>query len=178
MLEIQNRRSVRKYKNSPVQDAQILELLESARQAPSGKNSQPWRFIVVREEQTRQKLATADHNQQWMTKAPVFIVCVADVTRRAPGQYENLDEASALPALKQVIRDTAAAIENMLLQAQHMGLAACWTAWFEQRDIRPILGIPDDKYVCGIVTVGYADEQPQARPRRPLEELVCYEKWQ
>ncbi|MPN18762.1 hypothetical protein SDC9_166125 [bioreactor metagenome] len=89
-----------------------------------------------------------------------------------------LDENSPLPELKLIIRDTAIAIEHVLLEAENLGLSSCWTAWFEQKDVRPILNIPPDKYVCGILTLGYADEAPKPRPRKPLESIVRYEKWQ
>lgn len=100
-----------------------------------------------------------------MLIAQVFIVCVADISCR----IENtegilLDENSSCPELKLIIRDAAICIENMLLEAEYIGLGACWTGWFEQKDVRKILNIPDDKYVCGIITVGYKDENPSKRP--------------
>ena len=89
-----------------------------------------------------------------------------------------LDEESWEPELKQIIRDTAISMEHILLKAENLGLATCWTGWFEQKDIRPILNIPNDKYVCGIVTIGYGDENPNQRPRRKLEDIIRYEKWE
>ena len=113
-----------------------------------------------------------------MLKAPVFIVCVADITCRLEDTKDlYLDENSPEPELKQIIRDTSVAIEHILLEAEHVGLSACWTAWFNQADIRPILNIPNDKYVCGIIPLGYGDEAPAGRPRRKLEDMVRYEKW-
>jgi len=113
-----------------------------------------------------------------MKTAPVFIACVADVRCRIKDDREiYLDENCDLPELKHIIRDTAAAIENMLLEAENMGLSSCWTAWFSQEDMRPIMGIPDDKYVVGVVTVGYSDEVREATPRKPLESIIRYEKW-
>lgn len=126
----------------------------------------------------KKDLIKADHNQTWMLTAPVFIVCVADISCRIKDSAEiYLDENSTEPELKQIIRDTSIAIENILLEAQHLGLSTCWTAWFDQKDVRPILNIPNDKYVCGIICLGYADEQPKQRPRRKLEEIIHYEKW-
>ena len=178
MEQIVNRRSVRKYKDKKVEKEKILQLLESARLAPSGSNTQPWNFIVVESEATREKLSAADHNQKWMMKAPVFIVCMADIRCRISRETPlRLDENSPEPALKQIIRDTAIAIEHIVLEAEHIGLATCWTAWFEQDDVRPILGIPEDQYVCAIITVGYGDETPELRPRRTMEEMLRYEKW-
>ena len=176
--EIENRRSIRKYLEKEVETEKLTQILESARLAPSGSNTQPWHFIIVREKGLKEELAAADHNQRWMLNAPVFIVCVADIACRLEDTKNlYLDENSPEPELKQIIRDTAAAIEHILLEAEHTGLSACWTAWFKQADIRTILNIPNDKYVCGIIPLGYGDEAPGGRPRRKLEDMVRYESW-
>jgi len=176
--EIAARKSTRKYIDTPVSDEQILQLLESARLAPSGSNTQPWNFIIVRSEETKEQIAKVDGNQMWMKNAPVFIVCVADIRCRIKDEIAlSLDETSDLRELKQIIRDTAIAIEHILLEAESIGLSSCWTAYFDQADIRPILEIPSDKYVVGVVTIGYAELGGKSAPRRSLESMVRYEKW-
>jgi len=178
MKEIQNRRSIRKYSNKMVEKEKLMQVFESARLAPSGSNTQPWNYIVVESNETKEKIVGVDHNQQWMITAPIFIVCVADIRCRIDSnQVVFVDEKSSEPELKQIIRDTAISIEHILLEAESLGLATCWTGWFEQDNIRPILNIPNDKYVCGIVTIGYSDESPKERPRRKLEDIIRYEKW-
>ena len=172
------RRSIRKYTDREVETEKIEQMLESARLAPSGSNTQPWHFIVVKEESTRRKLAQASHQQQWMLSAPLFIVCVADVRCRIKEEIPLiLDERSPEEEVKQIIRDTAIATEHILLEATGLGLGTCWVAWFTQEEIRPILNIPADKYVAGIITAGYAAETPAARPRKKLEEFIHYEHW-
>jgi len=176
--EINTRRSIRKYMDKPVDDEKIQQLLESARLAPSGSNTQPWHFIVVKSDSGRQKLSEASHNQSWMLSAPVFIVCVADIRCRIDEKVDVfLDENSPQGELKQIIRDTSISIEHILLEADSLGLGTCWVAWFTQEEIRPILNIPDDKYVVGIITVGYANEAPNPRPRKKLEDIIHYENW-
>lgn len=176
--EIKMRRSIRNYNNKSVEDEKILQLLESARLAPSGSNTQPWHFIVVKSELTKQKLAKASHNQKWMLSAPVFIVCVADIRCRIEGTVDViLNENSPQEELKQILRDTSISVEHILLEAENLGLGTCWVAWFTQDEIRPILNIPTDKYVVGIITLGYANEAPKARPRKNLEEIIHYETW-
>jgi len=178
MKQIEMRRSIRKYSNKPVEDEKIIQLLEGARLAPSGSNTQPWHFIVVKSEVTRQKLAKVSHNQEWMLSAPVFIVCVADIHCRVKeDEGISLDENSPQQELKQIIRDTSIAVEHIVLEADSQGLGSCWVAWFTQKEIRPILNIPSDKYVVCILTLGYANEIPKARPRKKLEEIVHYENW-
>ncbi|WP_099187135.1 nitroreductase family protein [Tepidibacter mesophilus] len=176
--EIEMRRSIRKYMDKPIDDEKIFQLLESARLAPSGSNTQPWHFIVVKSELTRQKLAEASHNQKWMRMAPVHIVCVADIRTRINDDVDVLlDENSPQPELKLIIRDTSIAIEHIVLEADHLGLGTCWVAWFTQEEIRPILNIPSDKYVVGIIPIGYADEAPKERPRKKLRDIIHYENW-
>ena len=175
---IANRRSVRKYTDIHVEEEKMLKLIESARMAPSGSNTQPWNFIIVRNEETKDRIVKADNNQQWMKTAPAFIVCVADIRCRIKEDRDiYLDENSDLPELKQIIRDTAIAIEHILLEAENIGLSSCWTAWFSQKDIRPIMDIPGDKYVVGVITIGYSDGTGKAAPKKPLEDMVRYEKW-
>lgn len=176
--EIASRKSIRNYNGKPVEDEKIIQLIESARLAPSGNNTQPWNFIIVKSEETKEKIAKVDGNQMWMKDAPVFIVCVADIRCRIKDETELfLDEENGMRELKQIIRDTAVAIEHILLEAENIGLSSCWTGLFLQKDIRPILNIPDDKYVVGVVTIGYSDDKAKAAPRRALESMIRYEKW-
>lgn len=154
--EIKNRRSVRKYNDRDVTDEQIKALIEAARLAPSGSNKQPWDFLVIRSRKLREKISVLDHNQSWMLTAPVFIVCIGNARYRGDGDMER------------VIRDSAIATEHILLQAEHMGLSSCWTGWYDQKEMRELLELDDDCYVIGVVTIGYADETPSARPRRRI----------
>ena len=78
---------------------------------------------------------------------------------------------------EKAIRDTAIAMGYMVLEAKAQGLDTCWTGWYEQEDVKRILEIPEDKYVCGILTLGYGAEKPEERPRKPLEEIVRFGKW-
>ncbi len=179
--EIRTRRSTRKFKDGTIDEETILQLLESARLAPSGNNTQPWRFVVVRERATRERIAKANGNQFWMADASVHIVCVADIRSRIPeGTPLSLDEQTGLRELKQIIRDTSIAAEHIVLEAESLGLASCWVAEFVQDDIRPLLGIPADKYVVCVLAIGYADSDGRAAPvvsRKPMNEIVRYEKW-
>ncbi|MDD7794754.1 nitroreductase family protein [Clostridium sp. 'White wine YQ'] len=174
--EIEVRRSIRKYIDKPVEDEKINEILESARLAPSGNNTQPWHYIVVKSEEMRQRIMEASHNQKWMMTAPVFIVSVADVRCRIKEDI-RIDDDSSEDEVKRIIRDTAISTGYMLLQANNLGLGVCWVAEFTQEEIRPVLNIPSDKYVVGVITVGYSDEAPKPRPRKNIEDIVHYEIW-
>lgn len=154
--EILNRRSIRKYKSIEVTNKQIGDLILAASLAPSGSNEQPWDFIVVKSKEMKEKIFELYHNQKWMLQAPVFIVCVGKSSYRKDDSMEC------------TIRDSAISISHILLQAQHMGLATCWTGWYEQDEMKNLLGLTDKDYVTRIITVGYADENPDARSRRKV----------
>ena len=176
--EIETRRSIRKYADREVENAKITELLESARIAPSGSNTQPWHFIIVKSQEMRERVAKASHDQKWMLSAPIFIVCVADIRSRIKDEFNlSLNENSPQEELKQIIRDTSIAAEHIALEANNLGLGVCWVAWFTQDEIRPILNIPSDKYVVSILTIGYADETPEPRPRKEFKNIVHFENW-
>lgn len=179
MIEaIKKRRSIRKYLDKPVPEHLLEEILECGRLAPSDSNTQPWNFIVVRSEEMRTRVAEVSHRQDWMVAAPVFIVCVADVRVASPekGPMEINEDTGGI-AVKQIILDTAIAGENMVLAAEALGLGTCWVSWFVQEEIRPVLEIPSDKYVVSVLTLGFPAQEPKQRPRRPLSEIVRYEKW-
>jgi len=175
---IQKRRSIRKYKDQPVDDEALLKILDCGRLAPSDSNTQPWNFIVVRSDEMRAKLAEVSHKQDWMMGAPVFIVCVADirVTTTETGPMEVNEETPGIGP-KQIILDTAIAGENMVIAAESLGYGTCWVSWYIQDEIRPVLGIPSDKYVVAVITLGVPDQEPKQRPRRSLTEVVRYERW-
>lgn len=174
MKEIAERRSVRQYLDKDVTNEQVMEILEAGRLSLSGSNTQPWRFMVIRDPEKKAPIVRADHDQQWMMQAPVFIACLADMNSR-PGEYsvpEDTTETGDSNVIKLVIRDTAIAVSFMILQAQHMGLNTCWTGWYDQKEMRGALGISDDYYVSAILTVGYGAESPEQRPRHSMEEIL------
>jgi nitroreductase len=175
---IQKRRSIRKYKDQPIEEDTLLKIIDCGRLAPSDSNTQPWNFIIVRSLEMRTKLAHVSHEQDWMLSAPVFIVCVADIrVTTSDADPLNINEETPGIASKQIIIDTAIAGENIVLAAESMGLGTCWVSWYIQDEIRPVLGIPSDKYVVAIITMGYKDQTPKQRPRRSLEEVIRYERW-
>jgi nitroreductase len=173
---IVSRKSVRQYQPRRVEADKILSLIECARRAPSGGNTQPWNFILVQNEDRKKEIA-AVCQQEWMVQAPLFLVCVADIRARIKEQPLDLTEISPQLELKQIIRDTAIAVEHIVLQAESIGLATCWVAHFQQMDLRPVLAIPADKYVIAVLTVGYAAEKPEPKPRRSLQEIIFHERW-
>jgi nitroreductase len=174
MKEIKDRRSIRKYTNKEIDLATIGKLIESARLAPSGSNSQPWHFLTLTNKEMKEKVAKVSHDQKWMLTAPLFIVCIAAVEA---DQERYLDEESPDAALKRGIRDTSIAAEHIVLEATSLGLGTCWVAWFTQKEIRAVLNLPSYTYVVGILTVGYPDEKPLQRNRKQMQEITHNEIW-
>jgi nitroreductase len=198
---IRTRRSIRKFKPDPISDEKINLLLESARLAPSGTNTQPWRFIVVRDDDTKTKLQRAAHNQRHVKRAPVIIVCCADMKafKEFPVRVDELIESGALPertrevfvpylkkgmdtVTKDVLMIAAAAnvsiaVEHIVLQAVEIGLGTCWVRWYEDEKVKEILDIPDHIEVMALLPVGIPDEEPSPRPRLCLDNIVYSEKY-
>ena len=174
---IEQRRSVRKYKDIQVEDDKLKILLEAARLAPTGSNTQSGHFIITRSKEMREQIAEVSHRQKWMTQAPLFISCVADIRVRIPEGELFVDEMSSQFEVKQCIRDVSIQAEHIVLQAEELGLSTCWIGWYNQAEIRETLGLPADKYIICVLVVGYADEKPAPRIRKAIEEIVRYEKW-
>ena len=163
---ISKRRSIRKYKNDEVPDEKLQNILEVARIAPSASNRQEWKFIVVKDKETREKLVEAAHGQQFVVEAPVTIVaCSTESERVMPcGQYAYTVDISI-------------AVSFMILEAVEQGLGTCWLGAFDEEKVRNILEIPERIRVPAMFTLGYPDENPHARPRKHLDEIVSSEKY-
>ena len=198
---IKKRRSIRKFKPDPIPEEKIRLLLESARLAPSGTNTQPWRFVVIKDNDTKKKLQEAAHNQRHIGRAPVIIVCCADLKafKEFPERVDELIESGALPertrevfipylskGMDTVTKDAlmvaaaanvAIAVEHIVLQAVEIGLGTCWVRWYEDNKIKEILDIPEHVEVMALLPIGVPDEDPSRRPRLELDQLVNGEKY-
>mgnify|MGYP000507017310 FL=1 len=163
---IKARYSVRAYQNRPVEQEKIDRIMEAARLAPSASNRQPWKFILVRDADTREKLVSICHNQEFVSQAPIVIVGVG----LSPNRIMSCDVPSD-PV------DLAIAMEHIALAAAAEGLGTCWIGSFDQNRIRELLGIPDNLKVVQVMTLGYPADEPKYRDRKSLDEIVCYEKF-
>ena len=154
---IKERRSIRKYKETPVVREQIDALLEAAMLAPSACNSRPWRFVVITRRETLNKLADCHGYAKMLYKAPVAIVICALADEQA-----KISIAEGFWP-----QDCGAATQNILLQAQEMGLASCWCGVYPKEPImaavRDILNLPEDEIPFNIIAIGQGDEMPDAR---------------
>ncbi len=166
MEAIRKRNSIRAYKDKPVPEEKLLQILEAARLAPSGRNSQAWKFVVVRDGETRKALGRASGGQAHVYAAPVIIAAVAT------------DPDSLMPCgIIAYPVDLAIAIDHMTLAALELGLGTCWIGAFSQEQVKEILGVPEKYKVVSLLTLGYPDETGRPKTRKALEEIVCYDKY-
>jgi nitroreductase len=167
---IRDRRSIRKYKDIPVERAKIEQVLDAARLAPSWKNLQCWRFLVLTETDKRAKVLDAfpDDNpgKKAIAMAPVVIVVCADP---AESDVEN--------GIPYFVADTAIAFEHLCLAAHALGLGTCWMGWYDENRIKESLGIPPTIRIVGITPLGYPDQEPKPRPRKELGEIAFFNEW-
>lgn len=164
---VRTRYSCRRYLSKPVEEEKLRQVLEAARLAPSARNFQEWRLVVVTEKETREKLAVAACNQKFLGQAAVVIACCAETD----GHVMRCGE-KCYPI------DVAIAIDHMTLAATALGLGTCWIGAFEAPAVRKILGIPETVPVVELLALGYpADAPPGSKSRLALEEFVKRERW-
>ena len=158
---LKTRRSVRKFKDKPVEEDKIREIIDTARLAPSGKNIQPVDYIVVTEDDTRKKLAEIAPYGSFIAEAPVCIVVCSE-------------------RVEHDVEDGSAATENILLAAHGLGLASCWVAGYKKDycdDVEELLNIPQDYRLISILPIGYSDQNPTCPDKRGLEDVLHREEF-
>ena len=184
---IKDRRSIRKYRTEPVPEEALNTILEAARWAPSWSNTQCWRLIIVRDSETRSKLADAliigqaggkNAATEAVRNAPVVIVACA--RRWLSGCYRD-EERRGMPATDKgegwYMFDLGLAMQNVTLAAHALGLGTVHVGMFDVDEVAKLLGIPENVAVVEIMPLGWPDEEPPARPRRDVSEFVFYEKY-
>jgi nitroreductase len=162
------RRSVRKYQAREVPATMVQDLLEAAMAAPSAVARDPWHFLVIRAQRTLQQLADVLPNGQMLRQAAAAFIACGDINRAHDRQESYM------------LQDTSAAVENILLAANALGLGGCWLGVHPRPErvagIRDLFHLPDNIIpVCGIA-LGWPAEQPEPRTRYK-EDRVHLEKW-
>lgn len=164
---IRTRKSVRSYADKPVEREKLERVLEAARLAPSARNQQEWRFVVVTDAGKRQQLAEAARGQRFVAEAAAVVVCCAETDRR-----RMRCGLEAYPI------DVAIAIDHMTLAAVEEGLGTCWIGSFDPDAVRQVCGIPADIEIVQLLPLGYpSDAAAIEKSRRTLDEIVRFEAW-
>jgi nitroreductase len=162
---IRNRRSIRSYKKQELPKETIDVLLEAARWAPSAGNIQPWEFVVAASQTIKQRLCNAAFGQKSLEDASVVIVVCADENRAQEAYGERGKSLYCF-------QDTAAAVQNILLTAYSLGLGSCWLGAFKEDEIREVIKAPECIRPVALVPIGYPNEAPPPRSRRPISEIM------
>lgn len=173
---IRTRRSIRRYKATPVDDKAIELVLEAARWAPSWKNTQCSRFIVVRDNNIKSRLAniTTFNNPSTdaIRNAPVVIVACAEL-----GKSGYSDGQQASDKGDWYMFDVALAMQNLVLAAHSLGLGTVYNGLFDAKKAATILNVPAGFCVVSLTPLGYPDQEPAPRPRKELSQIVFYDKF-
>jgi nitroreductase len=196
---IYNRRSVRKFTDEPVSEEDIRRICEAGRWAPSGENSQGWRFIIIRDRNVIERLGKiAGNGSARRFTGELF-------SRRMHGRFETLQDEEKKKAAFEKLRtgdvsrfvtrapvviavagkkdvwdvqfDNAAAMENMLIMVSALGLGACWvvapvTDIRDELEVNEILAIPGDYKAISLIPIGHMERLPRPRPRLALKEIM------
>lgn len=196
---VKTRRSIRKFKSTEVSRDVIRAILNLAKWAPSAHNAQPWRFIVIDDEEIKKRLAT-QMGEAWLsdmlkdgvprdkaermvklecwdliTESP--IVVISCLTMEDMHRYPDLRRQKAEYTM--AVQSVAAYIQTMLLLAHSHGLGACWVCGplFCQKAVRKVLGLPRKLEPQAMIIIGYADEKPNPPFRRSLDEICGFNLW-
>jgi len=160
---------VKTYLDKNVKHQDVAKILDAGHLTQSSGNIQNWRFVVVRNQEAKEKIARACLNQLWMQEAPVLIIVCSD--------NSNLKSLYPKKWKKYSRENCAAAVQNILLQSTSLGLSSCWVRSFNSLRIKNILKITsDDVSVESIITIGYSNERPK-ESRHKLEELTFFENY-
>ncbi|MBI2507343.1 nitroreductase family protein [Candidatus Woesearchaeota archaeon] len=159
---------VKTYLSKDVKHRDIAKILDAAHYAPSSGNIQNWRFIVIRNQETKEKIARVCLDQLWMQEAPAVIVVCSDSS--------NIKSLYQKKWKKYSKENCAAAAQNLTLQATELGLSSCWIRTFNELRLKNVLKIPDEISVEAVITIGYSNEKPKEQ-RHKLEELTFFESY-
>ncbi len=158
---IRVRRSVRSYKSKTIPSATIRRILEAGRLAPSAKNYQPWRFIVVQDPAIREAISKTGIYAGFLTESPLAVVGCGDKAT-SPKWYAV---------------DVAIALENMVIAATAEGLGTCWVGSFDEAKVKALLNVPENFAIVAILAVGYPKDPERRMPRirKELSEIAMRE---
>lgn len=163
---IQQRYSVRAYKSNLIEDGKVQQVLEAARLAPTAANRQPFQLVVIHTAERQAELRRLYH-REWFSQPPLVIgMCALPASawvRRDGKNYADVDATIAM--------------DHLILAAANLGLGTCWVAAFDPVAAREILQLPDGVEPIAFTPLGYPADQPKSKERKPLTELVRYERW-
>ncbi len=177
MLElIKSRQSDRKYSDKPIEGDKLERIIEAGRMSPSACNAQPWKLIVITDNEIIQRVAEASTSKviginTFVAQAPVLIIIVrekANLTSKLGATIKEKDFS---------LMDIGIVAEHICLQAKAEGIGSCMVGWFDERSVRKLLGIPRFKRVELIITIGYSLSERREKKRKPVSDTVSFNKY-
>jgi nitroreductase len=156
------RRSIRKFKEEPIADKVLQNILEAGRLAPTATNSQPWHFVLVREGEAKEAFSFGGFNR--FVRDADFIVL-------------GLYKPSEVILEKLSLMDVTIALQNMVIAAWVQGVGSCWMGAFDEPRLRETLNLPADSRIVGAIAFGIPDEKPVQPLKKSLNEIVHFDKW-
>jgi nitroreductase len=163
---IQKRYSCRAYLDKPVEQEKLDQIFEAARQAPSAKNLQDWRFVAVTDKKIKEQVAGCTNHKDAFGQAGAIIAACS-----ACGETMKCGQRIA-PI------DVAIALEHIALMATELGLATCWIGSFDAEKVRQVLEIPKEVAIIELMAIGYPANGRRQTTREPMKSILCYDKWQ
>ena len=178
MEAVRKRKSIRAYKNTPVDDKTLSTVLEAARLAPSWANTQTWRFIVINDRDIKAKLIetslrVGNRGFEALRQAPIAIAACAEMNRAGCRDGQPVTDKAGY----WFMFDVALAMQNLVLVAESLGLGTVYLGGFDAQKAGEILGVPAGYCVVAITPLGYPDEQPEAKPRKELSEIIFHDRF-
>jgi nitroreductase len=175
---LRQRQSVRKYQEKMVEREKLEKLAEAVRHAPSACNSQPWKMIIVDDPILKNEVAQATFSKtisfnRFTAEAPVIVVLVIEKPKliaRIGGAIKNQEYPQY---------DIGIAAAHLCLQAADMGLGTCMIGWFNEKEVKKLLHIPDKKKIGLLITLGYPPEGYEQRKkiRKPFEKICGFNSY-
>ncbi len=161
--DIKNRYSVRKFSSKKIESEKMQAVLEAARLAPSAKNMQPWKFIVITDDEKREQLVDICRGQKFVAEAPATIAICCN----------NLDYTMRCGHPASII-DGALASQNIAIQAVALGLGTCWIGSFLQERAQELISLPEGWVIVGLIPIGYPMIEKGNRKLKPVDEVISY----
>jgi nitroreductase len=166
-IELATKRySVRSYKAEPVEDRKLQSVLQAARLAPTACNLQAFRLIVVPTKSRESELLRV-YSRPWFVQAPM-VICICAIPDEAWVRSDGKSYSDV---------DAAIVMDHLILAAADLGLGTCWVGAFDPVAAREVLGIPDQVEPIAFTPLGYPADQPRAKKRKSLDDLVKHNRW-
>jgi nitroreductase len=170
---IKKRRSIRSFKSTPVEQKTLDAILEAGRLAPSWANTQTWRFVIIQDNIVKTQLADSatalgSRNNSVLKEAPVVIAACAEMNRAGYREGKPTTDKEGY----WFMFDAALALENMVLEAQELGIGTLYIGAFDAKKAGNVLGMPEGYSCVILLPLGYPNEQPEARQRKEISEIV------